>query len=472
MKKMSREDTVPLKEKVSFGLSAIPDQLTYQIFQFLIFTFYFTVVKIELTYMLVAYIVWGIWNAINDPLLGALSERTKAKDKWGKRKYFLVISFIPLSITMILMFWVPFEGQIIKFSWFLATIILFEFFYTLFDVNVNALFPEMFPNEEKRASVNIFIKGTTIIALLLSSLLPMILVPNLVPSNDSEIPEIMPDYFLMGIVVAIIIIVVTIPFLKYGVKEREEKDEDFEKRPSFFESLKVTLTNKTFLKFVIANTMVWYCFSILPTIIPIYATQILGFEEEGIFVSLGLMIAFLIAALSLPIHRRMGAKFGMRNAFLITLGIWILTLLPYALIRGEVFQIPFLIITAAQGFPLSGALFYVDILHGDVIDEDALNYGVKRSASYYGINAFIHRISVILVIVTIFFMFGNIGWEKNYEPVVSDPLLVELGLKAIIFIFPAIALVVAIIFMKSYSLHGDKLQNMRKELAKYPELLE
>jgi len=469
---MSKEEIIPLKEKIFFGLSAIPDQLTYQIFQFLIFTFYFTVIKIELNYMLIAYVVWGIWNAANDPILGALSERTKSKEKWGKRKFFLTLSFIPLSVTMILMFWVPFEGQLLKFAWFLTTIITFEFFYTLFDVNVNALFPEMFPSENKRASVNIFIKGTTIFALILSSLLPMILAPNLVPENDSQIPQIIPDYFLMGIVVAIIIIISTIPFLKYGVKEKEEREEDFAKRPSFIESLKVTLTNKTFLKFVIANTMVWYCFSILPTIIPIYASHVLDFPEEGILVSLGLMGAFIIAALSLPIHRKLGAKLGMRNAFLITLGVWILTLLPYALISGPLFQIPFLFITAIQGLPLSGALFYVDILHGDVIDQDALNYGVKRSASYYGINAFIHRISVILVIVTIYFMFGSIGWEKVYTPIVADPFLVELGLKAIIFMFPAIALLVAIVFMKSYSLHGDKLENMRKELEKYPELLE
>ncbi|MBD3195029.1 MAG: MFS transporter [Candidatus Lokiarchaeota archaeon] len=469
---MSKEDTVPFKQKLFFGLSAIPDQLTYQVFQFLIFTFYFTVVKIELNYMLIAYVIWGIWNAVNDPVLGGVSERTKAKTKWGKRKYFLTISFIPLSITMILMFWVPFDDQVIKFIWFLVTIITFEFFYTLFDVNVNALFPEMFPTEKKRAAVNIFIKGITIVALILSSLLPLFLVPDLVPETDAEIPNIMPDYLTMGIVVAIIIIVITIPFLKYGVNEKEEKDEDFEKRPSFRESLKVTLTNKTFLKFVIANTMVWYTFSILPTIIPIYASHVLNFPEEGILVSLGLMGAFIVAALSLPIHRKLGSKYGMRNAFLITLGIWIATLLPYALISGEQFQILFLIITAMQGFPLSGALFYVDILHGDVIDEDALKYGVKRSASFYGINAFIHRISVILVIVTIFFMFGNIGWEKEYTPIVSDPFLVELGLKAIIFIFPAISLVVAILFIRSYSLHGEKLEKMREELAKYPELIE
>jgi GPH family glycoside/pentoside/hexuronide:cation symporter len=99
------EEKLTFKKKFLFGLSAFPDQLTYQIFQFLIFTFYFTVVKIDLTPMIIAYVIWGVWNAINDPMLGALSERTKHRGKWGKRRFYLLISIIPLCVMVVLMFW-------------------------------------------------------------------------------------------------------------------------------------------------------------------------------------------------------------------------------------------------------------------------------------------------------------------------------------------------------------------------------
>ncbi|MHA1193937.1 MAG: hypothetical protein ACTSP9_16885, partial [Promethearchaeota archaeon] len=91
---------------------------------------------------------------------------------------------------------------------------------------------------------------------------------------------------------------------------------------------------------------------------------------------------------------------------------------------------------------------------------------VKRSASFYGINAFIHRISIILVILTIGFMFGNIGWDKTFIPLPADPSLVILGLKAIMVIFPSIALVIGLLAMKSYGLHGERLERMREELKK------
>ncbi|MHA1823506.1 MAG: MFS transporter [Promethearchaeota archaeon] len=466
------EEKLTFKKKFLFGLSAFPDQLTYQIFQFLIFTFYFTVVKIPLLFMIITYVFWGIWNAINDPMLGALSERTKHRGKWGKRRFYLLISIIPLCIMVILMFYVPFNTsyKILEFAYFFSTIVIFEFFYTMFDVNVNAIFPEMFPNENQRAATNLFIKGLTVVALILSSLIPMIFISDYVPENDTQIPLIKSQYFMMAIVIAVFTLIISLPFLLKGIEEKVEKAEDFEKRPSFFQSLKITLTNKTFVKFVVANTAVWYCFSILPMIIPIYAEFVIGgslFVGGGsLIVGIALMLAFVIAALVLPIHKKLGFKYGMRKSFMITLGIWICTLFPFLFITGEAFQIAFILLIALQGFPLSGALFYVDILHADVIDEDAVKFGVKRSASFYGINAFIHRISIILVILTIGLMFGNIGWDKQFDPLPSDPFLVILGLKAIMVIFPSIALVIGLLAMKSYGLHGERLERMREELKK------
>jgi GPH family glycoside/pentoside/hexuronide:cation symporter len=425
--------------------------------------------------MLTAYILWGIWNAINDPVLGALSERTKHKDRWGKRRFYLMISIIPLCVMLVLLFFVPFDtsAKTVEFFYFLITIIVFEFFYTLFDVNVNAVFPEMFPTEKKRAAVNLFIKITLVIALILASLLPGIIVPDLVPdalATPSEVADIKINYFIMAIVAAIITIAISIPFLKWGVKEKVERVEDFEKRPSFMQSLKFTLKNKTFVKFVIANTMLWYCYTILPLILPIYAENVLDIEEGSFLISLALLGAFLVAALCMPLHRKLGLRIGMRNELILSMAVWIGTLFPFFLISGPDFQVVFIIITAIQGFSLSGAFYLVDIIHADIIDEDALKFGVKRSASYYGINAFIHRISIILVITTVIIMFGNIGWDKNYDPVSADPTVVEWGLKAIIWVFPAIALLIGILMMRSYGLHGERLEAMRREIEQHPEL--
>ncbi|MHA1893540.1 MAG: MFS transporter [Candidatus Helarchaeota archaeon] len=452
------------KTKVIFGLSAIPDQLTYQAFSFLIFTYYFTVVKINMIQMWIAYVIWGIWNATNDPLFGALSDRTNLR--WGKRRSFILIAIVPLCLMMIFLFTAPLLDDIINFIYFLIVIIIFEGVYTLYSVNVNALFPEMFPNERERAKTNLAVKGFTVFALILATLLPTIIIPDLVPDTPAAIALISSRYVLTGVVIAIVTGIAAVPFILRGIKEKKEIQEEFEKRPSYFDSLKISLKNKTFIKFTVANTAIWYIFGLLPTILPLYGEHVLKVPTgESLLIGLSLMLAFIVAAVIFPVHKKIGEKIGMRNGLILTCVVWIGTLSGYLFLFADpTVRIISIFITGMQGFGLSGAMYYVDILIGDVIDEDEMRTGVRRSGSYYGINAFINRLSIILVITSITLVFSGTGWANDYVPVTSNPELTILGLKVLIFVLPAIALVIAVIFLKWYGLHGERLEEMRKKL--------
>ncbi|MHA2036702.1 MAG: MFS transporter [Promethearchaeota archaeon] len=473
---MSEERTRTLKQKLLFATSAFGDQLTYQAFTIYVFTFYFAVVGLTMFEMWIGFILWGLWNMVNDPLLGALSERTKQKGKLGKRKFYLLISFIPLALMMIVLFTVPANFE---FVYFILIIFTFEFFYTMFSVNTNAIFPEMFPTEQERGGVNMFIKAFTMIAVILASLIPTIIIKPLVPTIDplidptgyaAEVASIKSMYIISGVILFVIVLIMSILFIFLSVEEKEENEAAFEKRPGFYESIKITLSNKTFLKFTLGNMLVWYCFNLLLTVFPLFAVFILGHAEGTLMIGITLMIALLSAAIFQPIQSRIRAKVGTRKGLMLGLGIWIITLLPLIFLSNNAMSRTLaMVIFFTIGFGLSAALFYIDLIHGDVIDQDSLKFGVKRAASYYGVNAFIHRFSTILVITTIYIIFSGTGWS-SYEPIIADPALRDLGLKALMFVFPAVALIGAIFFFKSYDLHGEKLKNMRDELEQHPEL--
>ncbi|MGQ4874493.1 MAG: MFS transporter [Promethearchaeia archaeon] len=463
---MSECAEISTKKRFLFGLSAIPDQLTYQAFTLLVFTYYYAVIGINIGLVWAAYVIWGIWNAVNDPLLGGLSDRKKFHKKLGKRKFFLTIALFPLSIMMVLLFTAPIGNELISFIYFFIIILTFELFYTMYSVNVNAVFPEMFPNEEERAKTNLFVKALTVFAVICASLIPTLIISPMVPLEKNPPRETTLHFQMMyitaGAVLMAIILISGVIFIFKGVEEQEECIEDFEKRPSFLESLKTSFKNKTFLKFTFANMCIWYCFTTLLTIFPLYSTFVIGIEKESFEIGLALMLALVVAALSLPFHIRLRAKIGTRNALMLSLFIWIILLFPYVLMSDNPSIRPFFtLITALQGIPLGGALFYVDILIGDVIDADEIDYGVKRSASYYGVNAFVHRFSQIFSITTISLVFTGSGWAE-YEPTKTIDII--LGLKLIIFLFPAIALAIAITLLKLFELHGEKLQEMRKRL--------
>ncbi|MGV9199342.1 MAG: MFS transporter [Promethearchaeia archaeon] len=457
------EDLYSTKKRAFFGLGAIPDQLTYQAFTLLVFSYYFAVVGLNVLLVTAAYVVWGVWNAVNDPLLGSLSDRTKYREKFGKRKLYLIISAIPLSLIMVLIFSVPISNELIEFTYFIIIILTFELIYTMWSVNLNAIFPEMFPNEQERAKTNIFIKGFTLLAVIFATAIPPLIISPMVPEGDPTLStrlEFQGKYVLAGLVLGLITLVSAIIYLTKGVEEKEECVEDFEKRPKFFESLKVTLKNKTFIKFTLSNMCVWFVFTTLLSIFPLYSYWVVGVTQDSFVVSIALLGAMIVAALALPVHMKIGQKIGTRNGLMMTCALWIVLLVPY-LFLGEGMGMGLILVTALQGLSLGGGLFYVDILIGDVIDADQVDYGMKRSASYYGVNAFVHRFSQIFSILAIGLVFQGTGWSE-YVPATEH---VKLGLKVIIFLFPAIAMGLAFFFLSQFNLHGEKLQEMRKQLA-------
>ncbi|MGQ4872870.1 MAG: MFS transporter [Promethearchaeia archaeon] len=87
-----------IKHAFTFGTAQLSDVITYQTFTFWIFTFYFTIVKLNVNFITIAFIIWSIWNSLNDPLLGQISDRTHTK--WGRRKPWIMIALGPLSFIM------------------------------------------------------------------------------------------------------------------------------------------------------------------------------------------------------------------------------------------------------------------------------------------------------------------------------------------------------------------------------------
>ncbi|TFF95295.1 MAG: hypothetical protein EU544_03080, partial [Promethearchaeota archaeon] len=68
---------------IAYSFANFTDITTSQFFSFLLFTFYFAVMGVHIFWINITLIVWSIWNSLNDPLMGAISDRTSTK--YGKR---------------------------------------------------------------------------------------------------------------------------------------------------------------------------------------------------------------------------------------------------------------------------------------------------------------------------------------------------------------------------------------------------
>lgn len=460
--KNSEEFNYSNKKAAAYSFGQLPVITSYQGFTFLVFTFYFAVVGLNIILISIGFLIWSIWNGLNDPFLGFLSDRTHTK--WGRRFPWLMFSLIPIAIIMFLLFTPPItfgiNDQIANFLYFIIIIILFELFFSMFDINLIAIFPEVFQTKHERTRANNIRQTFGIIGLITAFILPTLFIPDL--TNRKYLV----NFQIYGIVAAIIIILGGLIFLKFTPKEKAEFQDEYKMAPSFVKSMKLCVKNKSYRIFVPAAISTWYVYGMLPTIIPLYGKFVLGIGEgESIFIALLLGLAFISAAFFMNLlWKPVVQRIGPRKTWLISMTVWILTLIPLLFISDVISG---LIVFFLMGIGFSGSLYIYDLVIADIIDEDEVLVGFRREASYYGISIFFVRLATILVFLSISLVFTNIGWTV-FEPekVTSEVIF---GLRALMVIFPTIALIIAMIATYKYPLDGAHLKEVKEKLQKLHE---
>ena len=448
------DERISSKKFVAFGIGQFSDAIALQMFTIYIFTFYFTIVGLNVNWITLGFILWSIWNAINDPLLGALSDRTKTR--WGRRKPYIVASVIPLCIVIVLLYTPPIGGGLVSFVYFLVIMILFDTFFTMYDLNYCALFPEMFQDLEQRAKASAIKQMFTVVGLIFAFIIPTIIIPDLTDK------KYMANYMHAALVMIIFIIIGAVILIKFGIKERAEFSEDYKTAPPILTSLKFSLKNKNFRIFIIMNLCYWYVVGMLPIITPLYGKFVLGIGEGDAYL-LGLLLGltFICAAFFMPLWRYIAVKVGMKVGVMLSIIVFIISLVPFMFI-SDVSSAFFAFIFVGLG--LAGAFYFGDIILSAIIDDDELKIGTRRDGGYFGINALVTKLSTILVITTIGLVFNTVGWAV-FEPDNVTPEIV-FGLRSLMVIFPAIALVIGLLVISRFPITKEKYEQLNIDIKK------
>lgn len=446
------EGDITSKTTVFYSLAGVADVMSYQMFSFYIFNFYATVKLLPIWWASFGYILWSIWNAINDPLLGSLSDRTSSK--WGRRKPWIIGSLIPLFILIILLWTPPAGPDIAIFVYFLIIINLFDTFYTMYSLNQTSLFPEMYTDLEQRTKANNLVQRFNIIGLLFATLLPSFFV------SKFDDPASAGEYLMAGIVAAILAVIFAGIFIKFGIRERKEYLKDAQKAPSLIDSIKFTFKNKSFSTYILTNLAVWFVFGLIPIVNPYFLKYIIGIED-ALIQQLLLATIFVSAIIFMSFWRNYFAKHGARKAELHVLIVLTLTLIPFLFIWEIIGAIISYIIV---GFGFAGIMFGRDVMMSTIIDADEIETGLRREGSYYGVNALIIRLSTIFVVLSIATVFDTVGWE------VYDPSYVTIftlvGIRLLMCGFPALALILGYISLRRFPLTKEKYEEIRVKLDK------
>jgi GPH family glycoside/pentoside/hexuronide:cation symporter len=462
MEKVQNDAPIKVSNRLKFGFSIgeISDMIAYQGFSFLIFTFYFTVVKLPINTITLVFILWSFFNAFNDPILGGLSDKTKtSRFGGGRRRPWIVGMTVPLAIVMVLLFTPPMDNPELAGIYFFIIICVFDTVYTGYSLNHTSLYPEMFLLDGEREEVGANRRQLMVVGLIIAFVLPSFIITDMANVNAS--PDTLRQYIVTGAIFGVLILIINIVHVKYGVREPPLGEIQAKASFGLIQSIKITGKNKKFIVLCLCSTMNWYVFGLIPLIMPIYGTFVLGLEEQSMMISLLLLVAFLASIPGVYFWSKMDAKFGSKEAFIMSTIWWAISFIPLAFL-DEYWAV--LVCMLFIGFGLGGAPYFLDRNIANVVDEDEIHTHQRREASYFGVHALIMRLSIILTVLSVGFVLDTNGWAIYSPDAASEDLIV--GLKLLMSAFPAIGLLIGLVFLWAFPLNRKQVkENQQQRLA-------
>ena len=96
---------ISLKEKIGYGFGDAAASMFWKLFTMYLMFFYTDVFGISAVVVGTMFLITRIWDAIFDPFVGILADRTQTR--WGKFRPYLLWMMVPFGILGILMFSTP-----------------------------------------------------------------------------------------------------------------------------------------------------------------------------------------------------------------------------------------------------------------------------------------------------------------------------------------------------------------------------
>ena len=454
------EITHSKKNMASYGFGKIIWELLTMAFGAYVFFYYETELGLDVWLIAFGYIIYAIWNAVNDPLVGYLVERPfKFTKKWGRRFPWVIIGGIPWIFCYLLLFNPPDvdpkEGAWILFAWLVITTCLYDTFASIYNVNFYMIFPDKFRTDSERRDA----AGISTLVGTFGIVLGAVVPPMFIVFGDRST-------YSMQAGVVVIICLIALGLAIPGAREDqvridcylEKCEEGYEKDP-FFKTFKSCLKQKNFMAYIIA--FVFYV--AMTTMMVSSITYLVRFilKREAGAVTL-IMVGFLIGSFcSIPIWMKIAHKTNNDRKTIIIAAFF----MAFALIPMIFLEDYFLIIisVAVWGVGLGGFYAMQGPVFANAIDEAIINTGKKEEGIYGGIQAFMNRFSFVVLAISFAVVHTLTGFVEGAD---TQSDLAIWGIRIHMAVLPMIFMFIgAFILLRYYDLTPEKVKVNKERLA-------
>lgn len=437
--------------KLAYGLASLGTATISSIYAALLPIFYQDYLGLSSKWIGIASIIYAVWNALNDPIFGFITDNTRSK--MGRRIPYMRFTAPFLALTFILVWFAPEgAGDIAQFWWMLVTMLLYDTAYTIIGLVHGALMPELTESDVERNQLSISSAVFGLIGYVFGFLLPDLFRPR-PGSMDTSLLSLQLSMVAVGIIGAFFIIWTTLK-----VKERREfaiVDEPLK----FWESLKYTFTNKPFWVFVSMNFLLTLMNSMATGAIFYLADYVTQTSTMILMVYL-----FTPLALGIPVANLVVKRYGLVRAQLLYLiiaggGLVSLAFVPTPLIP---------ISLAITGFGLSGQQTITYNILALVIDADEVQTGTRREGSFFGANALLTKPAQSISLFLTAFILEQSGFitraMNGGQIFINQPEAALFGIRSIVGLIPGSAMLISAIILLFFPLQGERLAALKAKI--------
>lgn len=437
------EERIPWKSRIWISLADSSVAMLQTIVGGGALTYYFTRVRgLEPNLAGLVWLLFGIWNAINDPLFGFISDRTKSK--LGRRRPYIRYG-APLLTLGFIFLWLDLPvSQGIMFSQMLIGLFVYDILYTAIATSIYIMPYEMAVSNKARSSIFIW----KIIFMIFPNVLPFVIAaiqPG--PGDDPSGYR----FLLIGMAIFLGFIIFFSTFF-YEEKVFAQQDEQF----PFFKSLRESFLNFAFVIFLVVSFTVIYIQTSLMQGVAYYFDEIMT-TPLPLYLGLAAGIVFGIV---FWIRRRdsWGVKICVR--------VWLAAFAAGCVIMllGGKMLIPAVAGFFLIGVGFAGGMYLIPIMNGDVIDYDEQRTGLRREGMYAGINSLVTKPAISLAQAAFLWILQ----ANDYDPLLPKGLQTaqaESGILLAWMLIPAILLTISWLTMRWYPLAGQQWDEVKRQLA-------
>lgn len=448
---MRKLPPIPFSVKLAYGTGELAAAVPSSLSAFFVLYFFTSVAGLNPALAGGVLLFGRLWDAINDPLVGWLSDRTHSP--LGRRFPWMLIGVIPLSICFMLLWTVPpVETQWGLFTYY-ATLSLFAFAaLTSVQLPYTALAAELSDDYDERTALigmkSAFSIGGSILGLVMAQIVFERV------ANPAE------QYHLLGrlsasLAVFMIVICVAGTYRRYWQVQANRPQLTTQlSSTSLWAEIRSVFRNAAFRKILGLYLCGWIGIQLTAAMLPYFVGAWMGLSERH-FASMALTVQGTAIAM-VVVWERVAKLSGKRTVFLLGAPLSIIALMTLVTVQpGETTIMYLLGILAGVGV---ATMYMVPFsMLPDVVDLDELHTGLRREGLYFSAVVFLQKLGIAVALFASGTLLNFTGFAAD---AISQPPSALWAIRLLIGPLPAVLLMGSLWFAYRYPIDRQRHQQI------------